>query len=100
MPRSDNDRLLKRLAKISVLIVDDFGLSSLGDREKQEAIEERYGSGATVVTAQLPVSNWHGRVTDAILDRLVHNSHRIELHSPESMRKEYAALNHGGQSVE
>jgi len=52
------------------------------------------------VTAQLPVSNWHGRVTDAILDRLVHNSHRIELHSPESMRKEYAALNHGGQSVE
>jgi DNA replication protein DnaC len=102
------DRLLKRLAKISVLIVDDFGLGSLSDREKQdllEAIEERYGSGASVVTAQLPVSDWHeylggGRVADAILDRLVHNSHRIELHSPESMRKEYAGLNHDGQSVE
>ena len=74
------DRLLKRLAKISVLILDDFGLGSLGDREKQdllEAIEERYGSGSIVVTAQLPVSDWHeylggGRVADAILDRLVH----------------------------
>jgi hypothetical protein len=57
------------------------------------------------VALQFPVSDWHdylggGRVADAILDRLVHNSHRIELHSPESMRKEYAALNHGGQSVE
>jgi len=102
------DRLLKRLAKLSVLIVDDFGLGSMTDREKQdllEAIEERYGTGATVVTAQLPVSDWHeylggGRVADAILDRLVHNAHRIELCSEESMRKEYSAVNHGGQSVE
>lgn len=103
------DRLLKRLAKLSVLIVDDFGMGgSLSDREKQdllEAIEERYGTGATVVTAQLPVSDWHeylggGRVADAILDRLVHNAHRIELRSEESMRKEYSGLNHGGQSVE
>jgi DNA replication protein DnaC len=103
------DRLLKRLAKLSVLIVDDFGMGgSLSDREKQdllEAIEERYGSGSTVVTAQLPVSDWHeylggGRVADAILDRLVHNAHRIELRSEESLRKEYSGLNHGGQSVE
>ena len=102
------DQLLKRLAKISVLILDDFGLGSLTDREKQdllEAIEERYGSGSCVVTAQLPVSDWHeylggGRVADAILDRLVHNSHRIELNSPDSMRKKYSALNHDGHSVE
>jgi len=101
------DRLLKRLAKLSVLVCDDFGLASLSDREKRdllEALEERYGTGATVVTAQLPVSDWHeylggGRVADAILDRLVHNSHRIELNSIDSMRKEYSALNHGGQSV-
>jgi DNA replication protein DnaC len=100
------DRLLKRLAKLSVLIIDDFGLASLSDREKQdllEAIEERYGSGATIVTAQLPVSDWHeylggGRVADAILDRLVHNAHRIELSSAESMRKTRSALNHGGHS--
>lgn len=102
------DRLLKRLAKTAVLIIDDFGLASLSDREKQdllEALEERYGTGATIVTAQLPVSDWHeylggGRVADAILDRLVHNSHRIELRSPESMRKEYAATNHDGHPVE
>jgi DNA replication protein DnaC len=102
------DRLLKRLTKTSVLVIDDFGLGSLSDREKQdllEALEERYGSGATVVTAQLPVSDWHeylgaGRVADAILDRLVHNAHRIELHSQESMRKEYAALNHDGHPVQ
>lgn len=102
------DRLLKRLAKLSVLIIDDFGLGSMSDREKQdllEAVEERYGCGATVVTAQLPVGDWHeylggGRVADALLDRLVHNAHRIELRSEESMRREYSALNHGGQSVE
>lgn len=102
------ERLMKRLAKLSVLIVDDFGLGSLSDREKQdllEALEERYGTGATVVTAQLPVADWHeylggGRVADAILDRLVHGAHRIELRSDESMRKEYSSLNHGGQSVE
>ena len=89
-------------------MVIDFGLGSLSDREKQdllEALEERYGTGATVITAQLPVADWHeylggGRVADAILDRLVHGAHRIELRSDESMRKEYSALNHGGHSVE
>jgi DNA replication protein DnaC len=100
------DRLLKRLAKLAVLVIDDFGLVSLDDREKQdllEAIEERYGIGATIITAQLPISDWHeylggGRVADAILDRLVHNAQRIELCSEESMRKGHSALNHGGQS--
>jgi len=98
------DRLLKRLAKLAVLILDDFALAAIGEREKQdllEALEERHGSGATVLTAQLPVPDWHeylggGRLADAILDRLVHNAHRIDLSSKESMRKEYASLNHGG----
>ena len=54
---------------------------------------------------QLPVSDWHeflggGRIADAILDRLVHHAHRIELRSPESMREAYPPGNHGGQSVE
>jgi DNA replication protein DnaC len=86
------ERLLKRLAKIAVLVIDDLGLPRMSDREKQdlrEAIEERYGCGATVLTAQFPVSDWHdylggGRLGDAILDRLVHNAHRIELRSQES----------------
>ena len=102
------ERLLKRLSKIAVILIDDFGLASLSDREKQdllEALEERYGTGATVVTAQLPISDWHeylggGRVADAILDRLVHHAHRIELRSPESMRSTYPAGHHDGQSVE
>lgn len=93
------DRLLKRLAKLSLLIVDDFGLAALNEPERQdllEAIEERYGNGAILVTSQLPIGDWHeylggGRLADAILDRLVHNAHRIELASKESMRKTVAA---------
>ncbi len=89
------DRFMKALAKLSVMVLDDFGLGSLTDREKQdllEAVEERYGSGATVVTSQLPVADWHeylggGRLADAILDRLVHNAHRIELCSKKSLRE-------------
>ncbi len=58
-----------------------------------------------MVTSQLPASDWHeflggGRIADAILDRLVHHAHRIELRSPESMRETYPPGNHGGQSVE
>jgi DNA replication protein DnaC len=100
------DRLLKRLGKLSLLVLDDFGLASLSDLEKQdllEAIEERYGGGANIVTSQLPISDWHeylggGRLADAILDRLVHAGHRIELASRESMRKERSSLKHDGQS--
>ena len=93
------DRLLKRLSKLALLVIDDFGLATLNELERQdllEAIEERYGIGATLVTSQLPVGDWHeylggGRLADAILDRLVHNAHRIELSSSESMRKTAAA---------
>lgn len=100
------DRLTRRLAKLDLLILDDFGLATLTESEKQdllEALEERYGSGATLVTSQLPVGDWHEylgarRLADAILDRLVHNAHRIELSSRESMRKPRPTLNHGGQS--
>jgi DNA replication protein DnaC len=102
------ERVLKRLAKLALLVIDDFGLATLTDLEKQdllEAIEERHGSGATVLTSQLPIGDWHaylgaGRIADAILDRLIHNAHRIELNSKESMRKDRAALNHGGHSDE
>jgi len=93
------DRLLKRLSKLALLVIDDFGLATLNELERQdllEAVEERYGTGATLVTSQLPISDWHeylggGRLADAILDRLVHNANRIDLSSKESMRKTAAA---------
>ena len=98
------ERLLKRLGKLSLLVVDVFGLATLTDIEKQdllEAVEERYGTGATLITSQLPVGDWHAylgadRVADAILDRLIHNAHRIELRSKESLRKDHCANPNGG----
>lgn len=100
------DRLLKRLSKISLLIIDDFGLANMSEQQKQdllEATEERYGVGATVITSQLSVADWHeylggGRVADAILDRIVHAAHRIEISSKDSMRKSRTDLPHAGQS--
>ena len=100
------DRLLKRFGKIALLIIDDFGLAGLTEQQKQdllETIEERYGTGATIMTSQLPVADWHeylggGRIADAILDRIVHNAHRIELASKDSMRINRPDLPHAGQS--
>lgn len=98
------ERMLKRLAKLSLLVIDDFGLAKLTEPETQdllEAVEERYGAGATLITSQLPVADWHaylgaGRIADAILDRLVHNAHRIELNCKESLRNTGSAKPHGG----
>lgn len=98
--------LLKRLAKISCLILDDFGLAPLTDGEKQDLVEvaeDRYGAGSTIVTSQLPVNAWHeylgsGRTADALLDRWVHNAHRFELKSRESLRKDRAGLIESGQA--
>ena len=99
-------QLLKRLGKLLLLLIDDIGLSSITEAQTQdllETLEERYGTGSTITTSQLPVSHWHeylggGRIADAILDRLIHNAHRIELSARESMRKTAASLPHGGQS--
>lgn len=102
--------LLKRLAKNELLILDDFGVSVLDEQQREdllEIIEDRYGVGATVITSQLPVASWHaylgaGIVADAILDRLVHNAHRIDLRATDSIRKEQAQnqpdLHHRGQA--
>lgn len=87
-------KLLVRLAKVQVLILDDFGLSPLSDLERKdflEVVEDRYGVGSTIITSQLPTKAWHEiigepTVADAICDRLLHQAHRIELKG-ESMRK-------------
>jgi DNA replication protein DnaC len=85
---------MKKLLKTQLLILDDFGLAPLTDPERRdllEVIEDRHGSSSTLMTSQLPVENWHGHIgdptiADAILDRLIHNAHRINLKGG-SMRK-------------
>jgi DNA replication protein DnaC len=85
---------LKRLAKAQVLILDDFGLEPLGSAERKElleVLEDRYQVSSTVVTSQLEPKDWHAVIgdatlADAILDRLVHNSHRLKL-AGDSIRK-------------
>lgn len=80
-------KLLQQLAKTDLLILDDWGLAPLGDRERRdllELIDDRVGRRATLVTSQLPVDDWHAVVGDAtfgdaILDRLTHHAHRITL---------------------
>ena len=86
--------LFKKIAKAQVLILDDWGLAKIDERQYREFLEildDRHGQGATVMTSQFPVGAWHEAipdptVADAILDRLIHNAHRIELKG-ESMRK-------------
>ncbi|MCP1783472.1 DNA replication protein DnaC [Bradyrhizobium japonicum] len=90
-------RLLKSLGRAQLLILDDWGLSVLTAAERRdllEILEDRHGRASTIVTSQLPVDTWHGAtgdptVADAILDRLVHNAHRLQL-TGESMRKRSA----------
>ena len=86
--------LLKKLARAPLILVDDLGLVSVPGklyREFLEMLDDRQGQGATLITSQFPVSQWHEviadpTVADAILDRLVHNAYRIELKG-ESLRK-------------
>jgi DNA replication protein DnaC len=91
-------RLMRQLARIDVLVLDDWGLdTSLTDRQRRDLLEildDRYANRATVVTSQLPVEHWHDALGDptlaeAILDRLVHNAYRIKLKG-KSMRKNLA----------
>jgi len=89
MKRSDSSYLreLQRLERQDLLILDDFGLAQLDTQSRLdllEIIEDRHGRKSTVITSQLPVNKWHeiiadSTIADAILDRLVHTAHRIEL---------------------
>ena len=88
-------RFLAKLARIDVLVLDDWGLVPVGDTERRdllEIIEDRYGNRSTILTSQLPSKSWHDHVgdptiADAICDRLLHNAHKIDLKG-ESRRKE------------
>jgi DNA replication protein DnaC len=90
-------RRLTALSRLDLLVLDDWGLAPLTDqgrRDLLEILDDRYDRRATLVASQLPVENWHEALADptladAILDRLVHNAHRIALHG-ESLRKRRA----------
>ncbi len=92
-------RLLTRLAKVEVLVIDDWGLSKLIAEQRHdllEILEDRHDIRSTIVTSQLPVDQWHHIIgdptlADAILDRLVHNAYKINLKG-ESMRKNKSKL--------
>lgn len=87
-------KLLKRLSRVSLLLIDDFGLAAATGKQYRDLLEildDRHGQGATLITSQFPVKQWHelindATVADAILDRLVHNAYRLELKG-ESLRK-------------
>ncbi|MCL7944664.1 IS21-like element ISSpu5 family helper ATPase IstB [Marinobacter sp. ATCH36] len=92
-------KLLTNLAKVDVLILDDWGLMKLSAENRRdllEVLEDRHGRRSTIATSQLPIEEWHGVIgdatlADAILDRLVHNAYKINLRG-ESMRKRQAKL--------
>jgi DNA replication protein DnaC len=87
-------RLMKTLTRVEILILDDWGLHPLDTMARHdllEIVEERHGRRSTIITSQPPIEQWHGLIgdptyADAILDRLVHNAHRIDL-TGESIRK-------------
>jgi DNA replication protein DnaC len=91
--------LMKKLTKAKVLILDDIGLAPMTAPERRdllEVIEDRHGLASTIVATQLPIEIWHENIrdptiADAILDRLVHNAHKINLKG-ESMRKLHSTL--------
>ena len=91
-------RLIDKLARVQLLVLDDWGTHTLNDQQRLdllEIFEERYRRKSTLITAQLPVAQWHDMIgeptiADAILDRIIHNAHRITLEG-ESMRKKKAA---------
>lgn len=85
---------LTAIAKIQLIVIDDFAIAPIGARERSDLLElldDRVGMRATLITSQLPIEHWHEYIgdptlADAILDRLVHRSHRIHLQGKESMR--------------
>lgn len=96
MARADGSyaRLLGKLARTDILVIDDWGLTPSRDTERQdllEILEDRYGSRSTIMSSQIPRDKWHdylgdATVADAILDRIIHNAHKVVLNGP-SRRK-------------
>ena len=88
-------RLMTRLARMNVLVIDDFGTGTLSDADRQDLLEildDRYDVGSVIVAGQLPTKGWHEYIgdptlADAICDRVLHRAHQLTLHGP-SRRKD------------
>jgi DNA replication protein DnaC len=101
-------RLLDRIARIDVLLVDDWAMAPLADTERRDFLEicdDRYSTRSTILTSQVPVTQWHDQigdptVADSILDRLVHNAHRIELQGASMRKTKNAKDSHEQASTE
>jgi len=92
-------KIMNKLTKANVLVIDDLGLAPMSATERRdllEIIEDKHGLSSTIVATQLPVDNWHDTIgdptiADAIVDRLIHNAHKINLKG-DSMRKIHSNL--------
>lgn len=94
-------KFLKTISKAALIVLDDWGLTALATQDRADLLEildDRVNTGSTLVASQLPIDKWHAylgepTLADAILDRVLHHSHRIELKIPgESMRKTCASV--------
>jgi len=93
-------RLIDKLARVELLILDDWGTHTLSSQQRLdllEIFEERYRRKSTLITAQLPVAQWHDMIgeptiADAILDRIIHNAHRLTLEGDSMRRQKPPAL--------
>lgn len=100
-------KLIAQLAKTDLLILDDWGLETLGLGQRNdllEIMEDRHGYKSTLITSQLPIAKWHQSIgdatlADAILDRLLHNAHKLKLKG-ESMRKTKSEFLHESAAAE
>jgi len=102
MARADGSYVkeIARIEKTNLLILDDFGMQPLDSHNRSaliEIIEDRHGKQSTIITSQVPVAQWHDvigekTIADAVLDRIVHNAHRIEMMG-ESLRKRQSLMN-------
>jgi len=107
MAKADGSSIAEvaRIERQQLLILDDFGIQPLDAQSRailMEIIEDRHGKGSTIITSQVPVVKWHEvigeqTIADAILDRLIHNAHRLEL-TGESLRKKLR--NKSGEQLE
>jgi len=89
-------RVLAKIARAHVLVIDDWAMAPINDVERRdllEVLDDRHGSRSTIVTSQVPPKRWHEHIADpthadAICDRLIHNAHRLVLKGPSRRRPE------------